>query len=69
VKVWTIYEQPLDFPAGYVVREYTVAAGKVETGEAQYALTLLQARALVPSRLYCVQREEHDDPSVVETWL
>ena len=72
--LWTIYERPLDYPDGYVLRPWRVMAGsrgETAAGDAQYAPTLEAARALLPAGLALtpLPRVENDDPCIVETWV
>lgn len=69
--VWTIYERPADYRQGFVARRHeaykdgTTAA----TLDAVYGDTLNAVRAKVPQGLYRIERDETDDPCIVESWL
>lgn len=67
---FTIYERPLDYPAGFVVREWHITRGQLEPqpGRAWRATSIDDARMLVPAGMFCFGREQSDDPSIVETW-
>lgn len=67
--VYTIYERPLDYPSGYVVRSWLIRPGEAVAGDAQYLETLSEARSSVPEGLWCLDRSFHDDPVIVETWM
>lgn len=68
--VWTIYERPLDYPNGYVVRAYECSRGEpVPWKTALFARTLESARAMLPAGLYRIGRSVDDDPKIVESWL
>lgn len=69
--MWTIYERPLDYPAGYVVRRWHVLPeGQMQADlAAQYAGTLEEARATIPPGLVRLGRAPADDPSILEVWL
>lgn len=71
MRIFTIYERPLDYPIGYVVRGSTVGSGGdiVVDSEAGYASTLGGARALVPLGLIRIERSPGDDPVIKEVWL
>jgi hypothetical protein len=71
MNLYTIYERPLDYPSGYVVRMWTVGpGGTIEPSRfADYAPTLDQARACLPDGLYRLEREPGDDPAILETWI
>lgn len=73
LSLWTIYDHPTDVPEpfGFVVRRWLVATD-VETApdsEVKFAMTLEEARALVPPGLYRLDRDPNDDPKIVETWI
>lgn len=68
--MWTIYERPRDYPAGFVVRRsVTDPTGCYHDAAAQYAPDLASARALVPPGLQLLPRFPDDDPVIVEVWL
>jgi hypothetical protein len=70
--VYTIYLRPADFPdAVFVVRGAEVGPGFVVTKDVLgTADTLDEARDLVPrSHDYCIPRQDHEDPVIVETWI
>lgn len=70
LEIWTIYDKPSDWPAGYVTRCFRVwPGGGTEPGEAFFCLTLEDARGCVPPNLCCLGRQENDDPVIVETWI
>jgi hypothetical protein len=67
--IWTIYERPLDFPNGYVLRPwFNVGPGPVGGG-ASFFDDLEAARAAVPAGLFRLPRQDDDDPAVLESWL
>jgi hypothetical protein len=69
---WTIYDHPKDYPDHFVARKWSIGTkpGEPEaTDEVIVRPTLDEVRALLPPALYCVARNEGDDPVVVETWL
>lgn len=71
--LWTIYNHPTDAPEpfGYAVREWHVGdeGGPHATSQVLFAMTLEDARALVPPGLFRLERDPNDDPVIVETWL
>jgi len=72
LSLFTIYDHPTDVPEpfGFVVREWHIRKeGAVPDPEARFAMTLEEARALIPAGLYCLDRNPEDDPKIVETWL
>lgn len=73
LSVWTIYDHPSDVPEpfGFAVREFLVkTSGRAEAdSRVQFAMTLDEARALIPAGLYRLPRADGDDPVIVETWI
>lgn len=68
--IWTLYERPLDYPNGYVVRRsVSSAAGIVNDLVAQYAPTLELAMRLAPPGLFWMPRQPGDDPCILGTWF
>lgn len=67
-----IYERPADYPQGYVVRQYVVAANppKVYRGEVIARVpTLDEARDHVPKGFFQLPRQQGEDPTLAEAWL
>lgn len=60
---YTIYVNPRDFPGEVVIRGW---CGADSAGIKARCKTLEEARDLIPEGL---QRIEHDDPVMVESWL
>jgi hypothetical protein len=72
MKCYTIYDHPRDYPDHFVVRTWLVKPGKPEpepTDEVRLTDTLEEARKHIPPQCVCFQRNEEDDPAVLETWL
>lgn len=67
--VWVVYERPLDFPFGYVVRPWISAAGHIRAGMSVKAKTLGEARALIPPGLVRLPRMIGEDPAIFESWI
>lgn len=68
--IWTIFDRPKDHPEFFVVRRFTILAGKsIPDDEAHLAKTLEDAREWIPHGLVRVARHPEDDRSVVESWL
>lgn len=68
--MWVIYHGMKDRPGPYTVRRWEVGPGVlVATGDARDALTLAEARALVPEDTVCLPRHPDDDPVIVEAWV
>lgn len=68
--IWTIYDHPRDYSKGFIARMFVVRDGYsgptdiTVTGE-----TLDEVRDKIPQGLYCMPRQEQDDPVIVESWL
>lgn len=74
MKMYGIFDKPLDQPDKFVIREYFIGPATtdfngVTLGEAQYANTLEEARKLVPEGLHRLPRMPQDPRFLVETWL
>jgi hypothetical protein len=72
MSMWTIYDHPRDYPAGFVVREWFILRGQTQPVPAASGIgvdTLEEARACVPRGLMRLPRAPHDDPAVAETWV
>lgn len=68
---YTVYNKPLDYPDHFVVRRFRVVAKAVvpDPEPLVVADTLIAARQAIPAGLFCLTRNEDDDPYIVETWL
>ncbi len=66
LKIWTVYDSPLDYPGVFVARLWLNAD---RTESVLTAPTLEGLQALIPPGLYRMARHEQDDPVIVETWL
>ncbi len=68
--VYVIFERPIEFPNGYVVRRQIAVAGGVWIDPIAVGVaTLEQARAEVPPGLFNLGRRPGDAPAVLETWI
>jgi hypothetical protein len=68
--MWTIYDNPTDFPGLYVARKWLVRNGKEEwTSTVITDANLQRLRDSLPAGLFCMNRAPGDDPVIVETWL
>jgi hypothetical protein len=66
LSLYTIYDEPF----GFVVRRWEITKqGAIPDTEARFAMTLEEARALIPPGMYCLERVPEDDPKIVETWI
>jgi hypothetical protein len=66
VSMWIIFEEPPAFPNQYVARRY---CSYMETGEFFVGNTLDDVRSMLPPGLIRLERSNHDDPTVRESWL
>jgi len=70
MSLWTVTENPRDFPGKFVARLHVVEAGQVfATKVHMVADTLQEIRRLLPPGLARIPRSEIDDDVIVETWL
>lgn len=72
LSMFTIYDSPKDYPAGtFVVRRWEIRSGCPEPVPMEETThkTLEEARASMPKNLFRTIRAEHDDPTILETWL
>jgi len=70
LRMWTIYDHPLDDPLHYVARMWFVsAAGAVPTDRVKRSPNLDVLREMLPSGLMRMMRDPADHPSVVEVWM
>lgn len=69
--IWTITENPRDFPGLFVARRnVAVQGGSVATDEAYSANDIEPLRAMFrEAGLVCIPRDETDDPVIVESWI
>lgn len=67
IRLWTVYERPLDYPNSYVARLWD---GEHPTASIVIAADLESLRGqLMEMRLSRIPRHSDDDPVVVEVWL
>lgn len=73
MRQWAIYERPLDYPKGFVVREWIIMRGDPEphSGPATYHETLGRARhSGIPTQANLrIPRYPDDPPTLVEVWV
>lgn len=69
--LFTIYENPTDYPGLFVVRESIVEPMRTVLREPPLAvvLSLEDARASVPPGLVRMTRADEDEPAIVEVWF
>ena len=66
-----IYQNPIDFPGKYVVRDQYVIGSRIESAIEPRAIvdSLDEARRRVPWGMVCLARSPEDDPVIVESWI
>ena len=64
--IWTIYDNPLDYPGLFVARKFNYDQ---PTDEILTDTTLDGLRRKLPDNLTCIKRYNSDDPKIVECWL
>lgn len=69
LRMFVIYDHPLDHPTKFVVREWMVGIKATPNGEANLADTLEEARAFVPPGLVNIGRNPSDEPQIAEVWV
>lgn len=70
--MWVIYDRPLDYPRGYLARQWLVTPNGLaaSNGEVITGASLDEVRdKLAPFGLHRIQRDPRDEPQIVETWL
>jgi hypothetical protein len=70
LELWTIYDHPADYPNHYVARKWLAGRGGEEaTSHVLMDTDLDLLRKKLPPWLYCMPRQELDDPVIIETWV
>jgi hypothetical protein len=66
--IWTVYDHPRDYPHCYVARQFI---GEKPTSSIIVSadLEMLREMLLVQMGLTRLERDERDDPVILETWL
>jgi len=70
--MWTVYKHPKDYPNDYVARRFEVdARGPRPTESIIISETLETLRDVLAFEMHLtpLDRNEGDDPVIVETWL
>ena len=69
--MWTVYENPSDYPGRFVVRRFSITEGRVQRDTFPVVVvdTLQEARDHVPPGRCMLPRSVGDDPVIVEIWL
>ena len=70
LSLWTIYDHPKDYPDHFVAQKWVIENGQKKWTDRILLHTSLEGlRAQLPIGLYCLPRQEEDDPIIVETWV
>lgn len=69
LSIWTVYERPLDHPEKFVARRWIATQQPSPTDDVLFADDLDSLRKMMPSGLVKMQRQQGDDPVIVETWI
>jgi hypothetical protein len=70
LRMWTVYEKPLDFPDSFVARLFLIGAGgSIATNQLLFGKTLDEIRLRLPPGLTRIPREPEDQKQIVETWI
>jgi hypothetical protein len=68
--IWTIYDHPSDYPDYFVARKWLAGKeGERATSELLFDADLDTLRRRLPIGLYCMPRNEKDDPVIIECWV
>ena len=70
--MWTVYENPSDYPNLFVARRFDLVRGEPEpraTGNVLAASSLFELRGMLPIGLRRIPRLHEDEPQVVEVWI
>lgn len=74
--VWTVYKRPLDWPDGYIARMHISGSsgtsptdlGLKTVSTSEQELDLLRF-ILRKSGLSCLDRDDGDEPQILESWI
>lgn len=68
--MWVVYDHPRDYPDAFVARRWEIAPGvMIATQDAHTAATLEAVRERIPPGLYRINRDQNDEPQIVEVWV
>lgn len=73
LSIWTVYDHPADFPNSYVARRFEV--GKHSRGIPTVTTDIVQGELQIIREsfrhcgLTCLQRDDSDEPQIIESWL
>lgn len=70
LKMWTIYDHPVDYPNHFVARLFVIKAGDVRPTQVVITHEYLEhLRALLPKGLTCLPSVIGDEPNIIESWF
>ncbi|MGL5922209.1 hypothetical protein [Chroococcidiopsis sp.] len=71
MKTYTIYAHPRDYPNHFVMRVFKIKpnVAPIPTGAVAIAPTLEEIRMSIPIECVRIERDERDDPVIIETWI
>jgi hypothetical protein len=68
--IWTIYDRPKDYPQGFIARRFDVGAGGiVATGTTMIGGLHEMRTWFLRAGLTVIDRQERDEPPIVESWI
>ena len=70
LRMWVVYDHPLDFPDCFVAREWIALSFPIATDNVLTAPTLDALRALIPPAAdRWIPRDQFDDPRILGVYL
>ena len=70
LRLYVIYERPLDYPNDYVLRAQLAKNGEIEVEREPTCVgSLAECRAAVPAGLTNLGRDPRDQPQILEVWV
>lgn len=70
LSIWTITENPADFPGQFVARRFIIAKrAYAVTTDYHVADTLDAVRGMLPAHLVRLPRDPSDQALIVESWI
>jgi hypothetical protein len=72
MSIWTVYDNPADYPGKYVARRFDIDAGGPKPSSSiiiAQSLEMLRDILQFEMHLTCLARSPEDDPKIVESWL
>lgn len=70
LQMWVIYDHPRDEPNHFVARRWDIQAGKALPTKVHLLSKDLNAlRSALPPGLCKMERDDRDDPVIMETWI